>query len=324
MSFQIDSHYQAPINSLWQGRSDSAENERIFQVIKNIDLHSQTIDSLEKGLIIIGFASDEGVKRNLGRTGAKEGPNSIRLQLGKLPYFNELKLYDVGNIQCLNNDLEYAQIALGKLIAYCHKLGHKTLILGGGHETAWGHYLGLKDRYPDLGIVNFDAHFDLRDLNISTSGTPFMQIAKDKKILNQSFDYFCYGTQQTANTKSLFETANSLDVHYLSQNKINQTTLDWQLNYVEDFIDQKNSIYLTICMDVFNASVAPGVSAPQPMGIMPSQLMPVLQYILNSKKVVSADLVELSPKYDKDDITARLASSLAAEIIFNSKELSNE
>ena len=115
-----------------------------------------------------------------------------------------------------------------------------------------------------------------------------------------------------------------MDVHYLSKNKINHTTLDWQLNYVEDFIDQKNSIYLTICMDVFNASVAPGVSAPQPMGIMPSQLMPVLQYILNSKKVVSADLVELSPKYDKDDITARLASSLAAEIIFNSKELSNE
>lgn len=313
----IDNHYLPPNTLLWQGRHEVLSEQRIYQVLQNIDLTQNNLENLQSGLIIIGFMSDEGIKRNLGRPGAFDAPNKIRSQLASLPYLGHNQIYDIGNIQCVNEDLEGAQIALGQLVSHCHELGHKTLILGGGHETAWGHYLGLKNTYPDLGIINFDAHFDLRESEQATSGTPFLQIAKDKEKLKQPFDYLCYGVQKTANTKELFNQAELLNVDYVCAKEIYTTALNWQQTYIEDFINQKDSIYVSICMDVFCASIAPGVSAPQVLGLMPWHIIPLLSFLLNSEKVISIDIVELSPPFDDADITARLASQLAAEVITN-------
>ena len=316
MTFEITKHYQAPTPSLWQGRADSAANERFFQVVKQIDLNRRALSELEPGLAIIGFACDEGVKRNLGRIGAAQGPDELKQQLAKLPIFSTPHLYDLGNITCLDQDLEQAQIKLGQLIDNCHQNNLKTLVLGGGHETAWGHYLGLKPHYPDLGIINFDAHFDLRNENRSTSGTPFLQIAHDKQALEQSFDYLCYGIQQTANTASLFETAEQLDVKYLTNQHIHSQSLSWSTSEIEDFINLKNHLYISICLDVFSAAIAPGVSAPQPLGLLANEVLPILELIMKSEKVMSIDIVELNPKYDVNQITAKLASQLAAEVVY--------
>ena len=76
-------------------------------------------------------------------------------------------------------------------------------------------------------------------------------------------------------------------------------------------------LYVSICMDVFNGAIAPGVSAPAPLGLMPWHILPILNQLLSSKKVVSIDIVELSPPFDRDCQTARLASSIAAEVIYS-------
>lgn len=313
---KLDAHYLPPNPQHWQGRSDSAPNERFFQAIQLVDLQQVDMATLAPGLIIIGFACDEGVVRNLGRAGAADGPSHIRLQLAKLPYISQLPLYDIGDIVCLEQDLDGAQKALGKLLHLCHSHQHKTLVLGGGHETAWGHYQGLKSSYSELSFINFDAHFDLRKSEIATSGTPFYQIAEDKQKLNQPFHYLCYGIQKFANTKTLFDTAKELNVQFVGAQKIHKTDGRWQQSYIDDFINQKRHIYLSICLDVFSSAHAPGVSAPQPMGLAPWQVLPILQYILSSEKVVSVDIVELAPNYDIDEQTARLAGLLAAEVAY--------
>lgn len=316
MTLTLDKHYIAPQSKYWTGRKDSVAAERFYQIVQLLDLKQDNLATIKKGLVIIGFECDEGVIRNLGRAGAHQGANAIRLQLGKLPYLNQLPIYDAGNIRCLDNDLESAQFALASLIDYCHQHNLKTLILGGGHETAWGHYLGLKKQHPQLGIINFDAHFDLRKNPIATSGTPFLQIAQDKLKLKQPFNYFCYGIQKTANSRNLFETAEQLKVEYLTAKKINQSALSWQLSSIESFLSKQHAIYLSICMDVFSSAIAPGVSAPQPLGLMPWQVLPILNHIIESDKVISMDIVELNPNYDRDDMTGRLASQLAAELVY--------
>ena len=120
--------------------------------------------------------------------------------------------YDVGDIACENSDLETAQHALGQVVA--HLLNQKIfpIVLGGGHETAWGHFQGIEAAFPesDCAIINFDAHFDLRPLsddNKGSSGTPFSQIAASRQAQGLPFDYTCFGIQQTGNTASLFEKA---------------------------------------------------------------------------------------------------------------------
>src|SRR5699024_11664308 len=108
----------------------------------------------------------EGVRRNKGRLGAKDAPNMIRTQLSSLPYHDTgQKFVDVGNLSCDDEDLEGAQERLGDSVAALLEKNYTPIILGGGHETFYGHYLGVRKQVgagKKIGMINLDAHFDLR------------------------------------------------------------------------------------------------------------------------------------------------------------------
>ncbi|MBA2709215.1 MAG: formimidoylglutamase [Tatlockia sp.] len=309
-------NYKATEPSLWQGRKDSLLGERFFQQVKLIDLSKENLTKTEAGTVILGFCSDEGIRRNEGRPGANLGPLQLRKQLAKLAYHSKKQLIDIGNIVC-DQDLEKSQEEFSKMINHCHQLGYKTLAFGGGHEIAFGHFCGLTSHYPKLGIINFDTHFDLRPCrnNYSTSGTPFRQIASHCLQHNWPFNYCCLGIQKAANTRSLFDQAEELNVSYLTSEQINQESFAWQCAFLDNFILNVDYIYLSLCLDVFSESFAPGVSSPQPLGLTPWQALPLLKYILQNGKVVSLDIAELSPPLDEGQKTARLAASLLAELL---------
>jgi len=309
-------HYVPPAASLWQGRADTLPFERYFQHIMLIDLNTQSLNDLEPSTVIIGFCSDEGIRRNLGRAGAKGGPDALRAQLAKLPRHQHHPLIDVGNIICDDGNLEAAQEALRLLVASIHQKGHKTWVLGGGHEVAYPHYMGLMPYHPNCGIVNFDAHFDLRPLtkpNVGTSGTPFTQIANDCKSLNAPFNYCCLGIQPLGNTASLFEQAHHLNVKYLSAEAIHTQNLSTQYAFLDDFLKNLDYIYVTLCLDVLAECYAPGVSAPSPLGLSPIQVNSLLQYLRQTGKVIGMDVAELSPPLDERQKTARLAAHMISQ-----------
>ncbi|KTD16582.1 formimidoylglutamase [Legionella jordanis] len=309
--------YLPPDASLWRGRKDSLPGERFFQRVNLINLQSQSLATNQQGIAFLGFCSDEGIRRNEGRPGAKEGPMSIREQLAKLPCHKSKNLIDIGNIVCQGEELELAQSEFAQLIQYAKSSGYKTIAFGGGHEIAWAHYLGLTANYPKLAIINFDAHFDLRPLkdNQATSGTPFLQIAQYCRQNQLPFNYCCLGIQPVGNTESLFKIADELDVTYLTAEQINTKSLAWQIAFLDDFLLSHDYIYLTICMDVFAECFAPAVSAPQALGMTPWQALTLLKYILQTGKVVSFDVAELSPPLDQNHKTARLAANLVAELL---------
>ena len=311
-------NYEPPNQSLWQGRQDSLPGERFFQRMKGYDLRVQSLEKDGREWVIIGFASDEGIKRNQGRNGARSGPDELRRQFAKLAACGGEHFIDVGNIICADENLEKAQEQLALIIDYCQQQGYKTIALGGGHEIAWGHFRGLTPKHPRLGIINFDAHFDLRAIshtNYGTSGTPFWQIEQYCQQNQQSFGYCCLGIQNYANTESLFTTANKYKVSYLTAAQINQSSFAWQTAFLDDFIFKHEAIYLTVCLDVFAESFAPGVSAPQALGLLPWQVLPLLKYIRQTGKVVSIDIAELSPPLDQGQQTSRLAATIMAELL---------
>ena len=318
------SRYLPPTAALWQGRRDSLSNERFFQCIQCHDLRADFPALLdEKTLGIIGFASDEGIKRNLGRVGSSEAPHAIRQVLAKLAMpRQDIMLYDFGDIVCTDGDLEASQAALADLVQELIKEDIKPIVLGGGHETAYGHYLGLKaaNSNQHVGIINFDAHFDLRPLNaegLSTSGSPFFQIAKNCQKNNYNFDYFCIGIQKTSNTRSLFQTAEELAVNYIFAEDIHTLPIDNFFADIDDFIQNQTNLYLSLCMDVFASAFAPGVSAPAALGLWPTQVLSLFKRIVKSGKVLSFDIVELSPPFDQDHMTAALAANFVFEYILN-------
>ncbi|MDR3441785.1 MAG: formimidoylglutamase [Legionella sp.] len=315
--FEHLSNYRKANPALWQGRKDTVSAERFFQKIIFPEQQTDLI-SKEKKTIFLGFASDAGVKRNQGRPGAQLGPDQIKTQLAKLPCPNDKTYVDLGTVVCEEDELELAQSQFASVINFCHQQGHQTIALGGGHEIAWAHYQGLAPRYNKLGIINFDAHFDLRPYTNGqpgTSGTPFSQIAAWCEENKRRFEYCCLGIQKMGNTPSLFERAAELNVSYLSAEELYEKNLAWHQAFLDDFMLHVDHIYLTICLDVLAECFAPGVSAPQPLGLTPWQILPLLKYIMQSGKVVSLDIAELSPPLDQNQKTARLAALIIAELL---------
>lgn len=319
MSQEIDQIYEVPNENWWQGRIDSPTKERVHQYIHCLPVNE--IERGHQGQALLGFCSDEGIIRNLGRPGAKNGPPSIRHELRNLCLHQQQStIYDLGNIHCLECDLESSQIVLGQIINKAYQNKINPIVFGGGHETAFGHYLGLHQAFhnKDIGIINFDAHFDLRPLldgYRSTSGTPFHQIANLCKEEKKKFDYTVIGIQETANSKSLFEKAKQTKTKYILASDIHQGKLEKAISSIKQTIENNDIIYLTICLDVLSQDIAPGVSAPNPTGLKLHHVTSLMQPLLATSKTVAFDIVELSPPYDQDHQTAKIAANLTTLIL---------
>lgn len=304
--------YSPPVSIDWEGRPDLPANTCLFQTVKLLDLTSPPTSTQHQSFALLGFCCDEGIQRNHGRPGAMGGPAEIRKMLGKLPVPRDnVTIFDAGDITCMDTNLEDSQTALRNAVNILLDLQITPILLGGGHEMAWGHYQGIAVACPDqLGIVNFDAHFDMRALadgDKGTSGTPFLQIAEAQKKLNRRFDYTCIGIQNTGNIKTLYNTAKENHVHVLSAEDIQQNEPN-QMDVVKRALIENEKIYLSLCLDVIAAPFAPGVSAPQPFGLIPWSILPFIKALAQSGKVISYDIAELSPPFDIDHRTAKLAA----------------
>jgi formiminoglutamase len=294
--------------------SDQGEDGQVLR-IKDIIRPFQT--PVQGGSAILGFASDEGVRRNHGRTGASGAPAEIRSMLERLPVHGPTDLYDAGDITCLDGDLEGAQAALAERVAML--LGHNSrpVILGGGHEVAFGSFLGLAQHLAQqfaserILIINFDAHFDLRRAPHASSGTPFRQIAELCGAQGAEFRYLCFGISKLSNTTALFERARSLNVEYRLDEEMRVSAYNELRDTLRQRIAGVDRIYLSVDLDVLPAAVAPGVSAPAVRGISFEILEDLIVEILSSGKLALADVAELNPLFDQDGQTARLAARLA-------------
>jgi formiminoglutamase len=320
-----NSCYLPPDKTQWRGRADLPQASLFFQIIHTANLLDNPILEINQPntFALLGFRCDEGIRRNQGRIGAAEGPNAIRQALAKLPVQKpNINCIDVGNITCADGDLEKSQQALGDIVDLLLRQNVTPILLGGGHEIAWGHYQGIAKAYPEknLGIINFDAHFDMRPLlaeGKGSSGTPFLQIAEAHEAAKLRFDYNCVGIQHAGNIRLLHETAKKYDTKIIWADELQHGQLEKCVDFVDRVADENEFVYTSICLDVFAAAFAPGVSAIQPLGLLPWHIIPLIRQLAASGKVISYDIAELSPRYDIDHCTAKLAANLIYEIIHN-------
>ncbi len=332
--------------SAWQGRVDIEDGEFGLRWHQKI---TPLTNSSNNGITLLGFACDEGVSRNKGRVGAYFAPQAIRRALANLAWHHQGSIFDGGDVYCDDDNLELAQQQLGESVEHALSNQQKVIVFGGGHEVAWGSFQGLarhlkqkitpeNDKLPRVGIINFDAHFDLRnppeinDNSInsshqcsSSSGTPFHQIAEYCRSHHWPFNYACLGLNRSSNTQALYKKADTLGVLYFDDTEMTHANFPLIQRGLSNFIDQNDYLYLTIDIDVFPASVAPGVSAPAVRGVSLELIEPLICTILAAKsnqgtpKLLLADMAEFNPNFDIDNQTARLAARIAWTIAHGMK-----
>ncbi|WP_050615120.1 formimidoylglutamase [Bacillus testis] len=310
--------YKKPEMASWTGRVDDGLDPAAFRYHQRIRFIEKSVDDSEytKTFCLVGFECDEGVRLNHGKAGAAIAPLYIKQALAKLPchFGQDIGIVDAGSIACLNGQLEEAQ---KELAVFCSSIYSKKcipVIIGGGHETVFGHYLAVRNAIgPDesLGIINLDAHFDLRPYhNGPSSGTMFNQILDQ----DPNCSYMAIGIQKHGNTPSLFHSAKEAGCTYILEEEIaHHDGLASCLEKMTEFSSKHTYVILTICMDVLNASSAPGVSAPSPFGLSPYTLRALVKHAVGFTNCCSFDICEVNPQTDESNRTVQLAAYILAE-----------
>ena len=135
----------------WTGRfdGDAPEHRRWWQAMASYDVGTAneraagSAGSTRRPAVLLGFASDEGVRRNQGRTGASAAPAALRTARGPLAFHLDRTVADAGDVVVSDGALEAGQERAGRAVAEMLDAGHLTVVLGGGHETAYASYLGV-------------------------------------------------------------------------------------------------------------------------------------------------------------------------------------
>lgn len=260
---------------------------------------------------IIGFPSDEGVRRNNGRPGAAGAPDEIRKHLYKLtPPPEERERFsgllnqtlDLGNLT-VTVDLESAQNDMGKIIAELLSEEIIPIILGGGHETAFAHFKGYAENGLETAIFNLDAHTDVRKLKEGKahSGSPFRQAIEDPG--GCCTKYLVAGLQPHSVSEAHLDFIKKKGGSYVFRDETNITSISGLFHEHES-----KRLMVTFDMDAVDQAYAPGVSAPCTNGLNHDLWLTAAYLAGRNEQVTSFDLSEVNPAYDRDGQTARLAA----------------
>lgn len=273
-------------------------------------LERELSDKMLPSVVLVGFPCDEGVRRNGGRVGAAQGPDRIRHHLYRMTpdaeqggRFSSLlgRTRDIGNLE-LSGDLEQDQQNLAAIVSSCLNNRIFPIILGGGHETAFGHFLGYVEAGIPVSILNWDAHPDVRELvdGKGHSGSPFRQAlthASGACVTYQVTGLLAHSTAES-HLRFLSERGGrAYRGHGLNSELV-------ELIYRE--LEGKTMV--SFDLDAVDQAWAPGVSAPATGGMSAELWLQAAFLAGQSAEISSFDLVELNPQFDRDDQTARLAA----------------
>ncbi|MBY5269251.1 formimidoylglutamase [Spiribacter salinus] len=267
---------------------------------------------------LLGFACDIGVRRNGGRVGAYAGPGAFREALASMGK----SIPDHGDITPVLNSLEGAQERLAEAVAQQLDAVDRLLMVGGGHEATYGSHCGLRRHVGDqvVGVINIDAHFDLRDPYATggNSGTAFSQIHADTPT--GQWQYLVLGLAAESNSDALFDRASQIGAEWVSDVAL-QTGLSATVqDQIDQFVAASEVLHLSIDLDVLPRDQAPGVSAPAERGVPMPVVEALIDHIVDAARhcpggLRLVDIVELNPTFDSKQMTARSAAVLASQVL---------
>ncbi len=267
--------------------------------------------------VLIGFPQDEGVRRNGGRVGAAEAPREIRHWLYRLVSWNceedndlaALGLLDLGDVR-IEGDLEATQAALGEVVGAVLRSGAVPLLLGGGHATAYGHYLGYVAADLPVAIINIDAHLDVRPLidGKGHSGSPFRQAMEHPTHPLPGEHYACLGVRPHNMARAHLLYVEDGGGMVFPVGRLLRMLPPLLRLQCQEFGSAGCRVYVTLDADVVRAADVPGVSAPNVLGIPGDMGVACARVAGRTPGVSSFDLVEINPRFDRDGQSARWAA----------------
>lgn len=259
----------------------------------------------EAEFVLIGVADESGNKSP--RTGSKRGPDAIRKVAYERCVFKrkgtfsfaqaspvsiKQKIHDYGNVE---------KKKLGKVIEVLK--GKIPIVLGGDHSIT----AEVLKQFPDVTVLYFDAHEDI----ISSLHGYYGSVLTDSEINLGT----CFQIGVREKTIEELKHIKKESLGFISAETCHEKGMDFVWKEIQNKVTGK--VYISVDLDVFDPSFAPGVAHPSPGGLDYYDVLFLLKKILKEYYVVGFDIMELTPGYDHDQRTAHLATKLLLEMIEN-------
>ncbi|WHY91871.1 agmatinase [Neobacillus cucumis] len=248
------------------------------------------------------------------RPGSRFGPTRIReVSIGLEEYspyldreLEDVKYFDAGDIPLPFGNPQKSLDLIEEYIVSLLDAGKFPLGMGGEHLVSWPVMKAVFKKYPDLAIIHFDAHTDLRE---NYEGEPLSHSTPIRKIAELIGPKNVYSFGIRSGMKEEFEWAKRVGMH-ISKFEV--------LEPLKEILPTLagRSVYVTIDIDVLDPAHAPGTGTVDCGGITSKELLASIHAIARSEvNVVGGDLVEVAPIYDNSEQTANTASKLIREMI---------
>lgn len=305
-------------------RGNDSEDPRFGDLLTPID---EIPSSASIVVVIVGVPQHIGVERNGGRPGAEGGPLHIRKAFSKLATSavehalrsDALVVCDAGDIDTTGKTLEQIHDEQHDVVSSLLQAGCIPILLGGGHDTAWPtihafNYVG--DAY---GVINIDAHADVRPLADGTrshSGSPFRQMLTEPSSALAPASFVEFGLQETSVASAHLAFLASHGMHAMMLQHIRERGIQQAWADAMFLATQTaRKLYVSLDMDAVASAFAPGVSAPAAAGFTPEEVLACVRAAASHHTFSAFDIVEVNPMYDVDNRTAKLAGLVLAEVM---------
>ncbi len=289
----------------------------------DIILTPDTLDDRVADIVIIGVPTDEGIRRNGGRTGASHAPDAIRSYLGKLTPNNhplaersalDITILDAGNAH--GETLEEIHDSAEAMVRQYLNDGTVIIALGGGHDVTYPLAKGMFNAIGNkpFSLINLDAHLDVRPKKDGRhhSGSSFRLLIEEGILDGKNFTE--YGIQSFAYSKEHYDwvTDQGASLEFFDELYFDEEIIS---RFSDILTSSELPYYVTFDIDSIRSSDAPGCSAPSPIGFTAEHALAMSFAAGQNNSTRVFDIVEVSPGYDNDGRTCRLAARMIANFI---------
>ena len=246
------------------------------------------------------------------RPGARFGPSAMRHESFGLetysPYQDkdliDISVFDSGDLELCFGSSEIALSDIQKRAEEILKAGKFPLLLGGEHLVTLGAVRAAAAKYPDLHIIHFDAHADLRDDYLGAKLSHACVLRRCHEIVGDGHIHqFCIRSGE----REEFQFASRhTDFHPFTFDGLEET--------VRELKEKRVPVYFTIDLDCMDPSVFPGTGTPEAGGVSFLELLKAIR-IVSQANVVGADVNELAPMLDASGVSTATACKVLRELL---------
>jgi len=248
------------------------------------------------------------------RSGSRFAPTAIREASLNIETYSfrseisleELNIHDVGDLHIsLNVDETLKRLRLSTRDIFT--VAKKPVLIGGEHTLTLGSVGGFEEK---IAIVVFDAHLDLRD---EYAGTRVCHATFMRRVFEETKVQKVIGVGTRAVCQEELEYAEKAGMRFLTSHEVIGRGAEDISKDIRSQLDNHETVYLSIDMDVLDPAFAPAVQNPEPDGLGIRLLLDLLCNVCDSR-VVGFDVTEVTPHYDMG-VTAIQAAKVLSEVL---------